>query len=410
MVNMGMEKYRDEFPLLKHWIYLNAADLMIPGKYWLDATREAINFQESGVMEDYKGDVATHPFLTQTFFETINRAAKLIHAKKSEVTNMYRIMTATNLVVNDLIEWEKEDNIVFTDLCYPSMPYIFKHLSRKKGVELRRIENVNGEILMSDLEEKIDDKTKLVCINRTTPFCGFTYNVKEVCKIAHEHNALVYDDSFQALGAIDIDVHKDDVDFLVSGSYKWQCGPEGAGVFYIKEELIDEFDSSFRNYLWGDRPPGTPTFGNQGHDNVKSWDYPMVKNANRFEQGIVVVPSLFGWNATLKFYEKIGIENVERRVRELGGYCIQKLQDIGCKVLTPTEPEKRHGLILYTTGSWEKDSKSFNRMHVSPPFGEKPIKVSLRSMGGIEGIRVSNHFFNTEEDIDKLIEVQKKLM
>lgn len=405
---MNWEKTREEFPFLQHSIYLNAADQMMPGKYWLNAIRECLDLQESGKMEDVPvADVATHPFLTPVFYECIDRASKFIHAKSSEVTNMYRIMTATNLIVNDIIDWKKGDNIVFTDLTYPSMPFIFKHLEPK--VELRRINNVKGEILLSDFEKTIDDNTKLVCICRTTPFCGFTHNVREICKIAHTHNALVFDDAFQALGAIDIDVHRDNVDFLVSGSYKWQCGPEGAGVFYIKEELIETIDSSFRNYIWIDLPGEFP-FSLPNHDNLESWDHPLVKNANRFEQGICTTPILFGWNATLKFYEQLGIKNVENRVRELGTYCIEKLQDIGCKVLTPIEPEKRHGLLVYTTGKWENDIKSFNSIHMDPPPNEKPIKISIRTLGGIEGIRVSTHFFNTKEDIDALIKVQNKLL
>lgn len=406
---MNWEKIRDEFPLLQNWNYLNAADLMVPGRYWIDAIRDCLSFYESGRIEDMPvADIATHPFLTPIFFECIERASKLIHAKKSEVTNMYRVMTATNLVVNNVLEWERGDNVVFTDLTYPSMPFIFKNLSAKKGVQLRRIDNVNGEILLSDFEKTIDDRTKIVCICHTTPFCGFTHDVKEICKIAHEHNALVYDDAFQAVGAIDVDVHRDDVDFLVTGSYKWQCGPEGAGIFYVKEELIDAFNPSFWNYLWIELP-GPPPFGLQDHDNIKSWEYLPLKTASRFDQGVCVTPILFGWNATLKFFEKVGIQNIEKRVREFGGYCVERLNDIGCKVLTPTEPGKRHGLIVYTNGSWERDVETFNKIHVSPPLGEKQIKVSVRSLGGIEGIRVSTHFFNTEEEIDLLIEAQKKI-
>jgi selenocysteine lyase/cysteine desulfurase len=406
---LAFERYRNEFPLLKHWIYLNTADMMIPGKYWMDAVRECLNFYECGRIEDMPvADIATHPFLTPVFSECIRRASKLIHAKESEVTNMYRIMTATNLVVNNLLEWERGDNIVFTDLTYPSMSFIFKNLSERKKVELRRIKQVNGEILLSDFEKNVDDKSKLVCICRTTPFCGFTHDVKEICRIAHEHGALVYDDAFQAVGVIDVDVKKDDVDFLVTGSYKWQCGPEGAGIFYIKEELRDTLDPSYWNYHWIELPGPAP-FGQKGHDNIESWEHPPQKTANRLGQEVCVTPILFGWNATLKFLEKLGIQNVEKRVKELGGYCIERLQDIGCKVLTPTDPEKRHGLIMYTNGNWEKDVETFNRIHLSPSPREKPIKVSVRSLGGIEGIRVSPHFFNTEEDIDLLIEAQKKI-
>jgi selenocysteine lyase/cysteine desulfurase len=135
----------------------------------------------------------------------------------------------------------------------------------------------------------------------------------------------------------------------------------------------------------------------------------LIRSANRFDQNACVGPSLFGWNATLKFLEGLGKKNIERRVRYLGGYLIKELQNIGCKVHTPGDPLKRHGLIVYTTGSYERDLKSLNGI-TCPPSHRKPIKVTYRSQGGVSGIRVCTHFFNTEEDIDQLIKVQKELL
>lgn len=400
---MNLDKIREEFPMLKYWIFLNAGGMMIPGKYWLKAAHEFFDLQEKGRMDS--GDVATHPFLSGRAMHAKEEAAKLIHAGKEEVTNMYRVMTASNMVINDIINWEEGDNVVFTDLAYPSIPFILKNINRSKGVELRRIENHNGKIHMSDLEDNVDDGTRLVCINRTTPFCGFTYDVEEVCKIAHERGALVLDDAFQAVGAIDVDVKRDDVDILLSGSYKWQCGPEGAGIFYIKKRLIDEFECSFRNYLTAQFPGEIP-FNLPGHDNLSSWDYPVRKNADRFDQGACVGEVLFAWDATLKYLNDLGAKNIQKRVRKLGEYLIRKLQDIGCRVFTPIEPTERHGLIVYTTGRRQRDLDSFDAFINQP----KPIKTSIRYLGGVGGIRVCTHFFNTEQDIDRLIEVQKEFV
>jgi len=407
-----LDEVREQFGLLNYWTFLNAADQMIPGKYWLDACREFYNLVEAGRMEDIPtADIATHPFLTTTFFETIERAAQLIHADKEEVLNIYRPMIAANLILYDILDWGKGDNIVFTDLEYPSITYILLDLRKRYSIELRRVKNVEGEILIKDLEKNIDENTKLVVINRTEAFSGFTFdddNVKEISKIAHKHGALVLDDAMQALGAIDINVHEDDVDFVITGSYKWLCGPEGAGFMYIRKNLISKFDPRFRNYLWANIPTGIP-FSLLDHDNLRNWDYPPINNANKFSQDVCSGSALFGWNATLKFYEKIGIKNIDKRVRYLGSYLIKRLEEIGCKVLTPADLKKRHGLIVYTTGSHESDVASFNYFS-APPLGRKPIKVSLRALGGVGGIRVSTHFFNTEEDIDLLINAQKKLL
>jgi selenocysteine lyase/cysteine desulfurase len=402
MVNMDQD-WEQVFPMLKHWVFFDAANQMIPGRFWLDGMKEVLSIYEHAPYGH-----ADHPFLTTAFQDCIKRSARLIHAETSEVTNIYRVMTASNLIINDLIKWNKGDNVVFTDLDYPSLPFIFKGLAESKGVELRRIENVNGEILMSDMDNAIDDKTKLVSLNQTMCWCGFTYDMRAVSDIAHEHGAYVLNDAIQSVGAIDVDVKKDDVDFLLTGTYKWQCGPEGAGIFYMKQDLIEKFEPEFRNYIRIQLPDGIP-FSHKDHDNMSSWDHPFLPNANKFDMGVCVTPVLFGWNETLKFYEKIGIKNIDKKVRSNGDYCVDRLNEIGCKVLTPEDKKNRHGLIMYTTGSYDLDAESYKRFNAEWT-GEKPIKLCHRGIGGVVGIRISNHFFNSKEDIDYLIEAQKKVL
>jgi selenocysteine lyase/cysteine desulfurase len=411
-VNLLEERFdevRAEFDLTNHWIYLNAADQMIPGNYWLKAVRDFYAFQERGRMEDIPvQDIATHPFLTTAYYEAVDASARLIHALPEEVTLAYRPAQVCNLVVNDLLEWHAGDNIVFSDLKYPSFPYIFCGVRDRYGVELRCVRNEVGEVPLEKLAKAIDDRTRLVAIDRTTPFCGFTYDVREVCRLAHAHGAYVLDDAFQAVGAIEVDVHADGVDFLTTGSYKWQCGPEGAGLFYIRKDLIPKFTPRFRNYLAVQMPRGIP-FSLQDHDNLADWDHPQIQTAEKFSLGSVTGASAFGWLATLRFYERLGMENIERRVRHLGQYTVAALREAGLKVVTPTAPERMHGMVTYTTGSHASDLESFQRFS-APPIGKRPIKVSLRSLGGVGGIRISAHFFNTEEEIDELVRRQREIL
>ena len=408
-IDEHLDEVRAEFKLLDHWVYLNAADQMAPGNYWLKAVRDFYNFVEHGRMEDIPAaDIATHPFLLAKWDESIRLSARFINADKDEVTNAYRPAITANLILYNMMEWAEGDNVVITDLSYPSIPYILQDLRRRYGIEIKVVRNVNGEILMEDMEQLVDGNTRMVIVDRTAAFCGFTFDMKEVCRIAHARGALVLDDAMQTLGAVDIDVKDDGVDFLLSGAYKWQCGPEGAGIFYIKRSVMDRIDARYRNYIWADIPGPIP-FADRDHDNLESWSYPPVNNANRFSQDTTIGPSLFGWVATLKFYEKIGIKNVEERVRRLGAYTIDRLQEIGCRVTCPTDPNKRHGLITYTTGDYEKDLTFFQRC-AAPGRCMKPIKISMRTLGGIGNLRISAHFFNTEEEIDYLIDLQKEMM
>lgn len=392
-----IDQIRSQYDILKDNVYFMSAAVGPAGNYWLDAIK---GYLEGLRLGDREQGLRVHMHREQ-FARKGN--AKLINADEDEVTNSYRVMAAANFVINNLVHFEKGDNVVFSDLTYPSITYILLAL-RQKGVELRRIENVNGEVQLSEYEKVIDHKTKLVCVCRTTPWCGFTQNVKKLCEIAHAHNAYVFDDAMQAVGVTEIDVHDDDVDFLASGSYKWQCGPEGAGLLYVRRDLIEKLDAGYSNYLTAQYPDSCPIMGPYGHDNIAHWDYPPANTADKFNLGQCTGEALVGWEATLAFLHGMEIPKIANRVNELGAYLIAQLQEAGCKVLTPVEADKRHGLIVYTNGSLDKDREVAQALSMANP---KPVKVSTCSLGGIEGIRVAANFFNTKADIDALIDAQK---
>jgi cysteine desulfurase / selenocysteine lyase len=392
-----IDQIRSQYDILKYNVYFMSAAIGPAGHYWLNPVKDYFEGLRLGHRE---------PGLTvhrnrERFARQGN--AKLIQADEDEVTNSYRVMAAANFVINNLVQFEKGDNVVFSDLTYPSISYILLGL-RQRGVELRRIENINGEVPLSEFEKVVDHNTKLVCVCRTTPWCGFTQNVKKLCEIAHAHNAYVFDDAMQAVGVTEIDVHDDDVDFLVSGSYKWQCGPEGAGLLYVRRDLIERLDGGYSNYLSAQYPGTCPILGVDGHDNISHWDYPPANTADKYNLGQCTGEALLGWEATLVFLHGLGIANIASRVSELGGYLIAQLEQAGCKVLTPVDVNKRHGLIVYTNGSLDKDREVTEALTMANP---KPIRVSTCSLGGIEGIRVATNFFNTKEDIDTLVAAQK---
>lgn len=407
-IDHDLEQIRAQFELLDHWIYLNAADQMIPGRYWLAAARRFYDFVEAGRMEDIpNADIATHPFLSRAWAESIELGARFINAEVDEVTNSYRPTVTANLIFYNMFDWRAGDNVVVTDLSYPGYVYILQDIRRRFGVELRVVRHVGGVFHLEDLDAAIDDRTRLVVVDRTAAFSGFTFDMAAVSRIAHARGALVLDDAFQAFGAIAIDVKADDVDMLMAGAYKWACGPEGAGLFYVKRELIERIDPRYRNYVWADLPGAIP-FGAPGHDNIDSWAYPPVRTANRFSQDSVIGPALFGWIATLKFYHRIGIANVEDRVRRLGTYAIERLREVGCTVHTPSDPAARHGLIVYTTGDDERDRAFFARC-AAPGRCERPIKLSFRAQAGLGNLRIATHFFTRQDEIDALVSLHQRM-
>ncbi len=384
---MDISKVRKDFPVLETQAYLNSAatgPLLSHVKEavvgWWDA-REGLQYVD---LPNARGEVAN-----------------LIHCDEKSVALVHRASQGVNIVAG-LVQPRKGDNIVLTDLSYPSSVYPWVGY---QGVEIRRISNRDGVIDLSDFEEVIDDETKIVCLNRVEWTSGLRHDVKAITETAHDHGALVLDDAFQAVGAVDVDVSKEDVDFLVFGGEKWMCSSGRAAALYVNPRHVEEYEPSYRfywrvyeNFQWSYAPWDKPV-----HDNIESWSGPLVKTAERFDPGCVGEDAQCGFHASLKYFNELGIDGIEKRVLGLSEYLIDGLKDLGLKVNTPHEKEKRAGIVTYTMDRYDDNAASYEAMK------KEGVMVAHRYTGGVGGIRVSPHFFNTEEEIDRVLGIQKNI-
>lgn len=382
---MDFSETRKDFPILEKQVYLNSAatgPLLTPVK-------EAVVGWWNGREEAQYVDLP----------DPRKPAAKLIHCGMDDLALVHRASQGINIVAG-LVNPGKGEKIVITDLSYPSSVYPWVG----KGAEIKRIPNTDGYIEVADFEKAIDDQTTIVCLNRVEWTSGQRHDVKAITEIAHEHGALVVDDAFQAIGAVDVDVKDDDVDFLVFGGEKWLCSAGRAAVLYVKPELVETYDPKYRFYwrVYKDFQWSYAPWDNPIHDNIESWNGPLVKTAERFDPGCVGEDAQCGFDASLKYFNEHGIQKIEKKVLSLSQYLIESLNDIGVKVNTPSKPRERAGIITYTFENLEANAASYDALK------KKGINVAHRYTGGIGGIRVSPHFFNTFEEIDKLIEVQQK--
>jgi selenocysteine lyase/cysteine desulfurase len=387
-VDKEIVKLRDEFPILKYKTYLNSAAHGPALRRVHDAVQDWWRFR---MCEDGS------PRMPEPKAE----AARLIGADPDEVCWVTRVSQGLNTVAS-MSKLKKGENVVVTDLAYPSNVFVWLPY-KAKGVEIRRIAHHDGRIELSDFEKAVDDRTRVVCISRVEWTSGLKYDMDAISEVAHDHGAVVVDDAYQAVGPTEVDVHADGVDFLTFGSEKWLCCPTMAGVLYVKRGLIDEYDPSYRFYMTVDdiakiKQPWLYA----DHDNLTSYEKPLLRTAEKFDSGCVSEEALWGFNACLGFWNGLDRGQVERRVKRLSGYLIDRLRNLGVKVNTPLEPEKRAGLVTYTTGRYEVNQRSVSAL------ASAGIIVAHRYAGGVGGVRVSTNVFNTEEEIDRLLEVQGK--
>jgi len=311
--------------------------------------------------------------------------AKLIGAHPKEVAFVENTSVGLNIVAN-MLNYPRGSKIVTTDLEYPSAVYPW--LRKRLGVKVHYAKNVKGKILLDDMEKAVDDKTVAVVVSHVEYTNGFRHNLKVLSEIAHEHDAYLVVDAIQSVGTMPIDAKRDDIDFLAISCYKWLLSPPGAGYLYVKDELIEKFE-----------PPlvGWASVNQDIFETTDMWDIyemPLAKTASRFEVGTPSFLSFTAANTAMKMILDFGVEKIQERILHLTDHLIERVKDLGFKLQTPEEKHHRSGIVNFKI---DQPQKTVDKLR------KKGIVVSARA----NGIRVSPHFYNTEEEIDKLVEETK---
>lgn len=371
----NIEKIREQFPVTKSKVFLNHAAMSPIPKAVADAMHKFVD-ESSNFSFDLKEleDRGKPDF------------ARLINAKSGEIALVENTSVGMNIAAN-VLNAPNGSKIVTTDLEYPSVTYPF--LRKSLGLRVHYVKNVNGKILLEDVEKAVDDKTAAVAISQVEYVNGFRHDLRPIGEIAHEHGAYLIVDAIQACGAIPVDVKRDNIDFLATACYKWLLSPLGAGYLYVREELIEKSE-----------PPyvGWASVKQETFNTTEFWDIwnpQYSQTATRFEVGSSSTISFLGAKEAIKLLLSAGIENIERRILKLTDRLIDSLEELGFKLQTPTEKQYRSGIINF---------KIDNPQKIVGKLEKTGIVVSARA----NGIRVSPHFYNTEEEIDKFTEEIKK--
>jgi len=371
----NMAKIREQFPVTRSKAFLNHAAMSPPPKPVADAVRRCVDdFSNFGTTSIEWND-GGKPFF-----------AKLIGAKPEEIALVENTSVGLNIAAN-VLQYPHGSKIVTTDLEYPSVVYPW--LRKSLGVKVHYVKNVNGKILLEDVEKAVDDKTVAVAVSHVEYVNGFRHDLRALSKIAHEHDAYLIVDAIQSAGAMPIDVKRDDVDFLTTACYKWLLSPPGAGYLFVKKELIEKFEPPFVG--WASVKP-------EIFETVEFWDIWSLKlseTASRFEVGSPSFTSFIGSTEALKLLLDFGIENIQKRILKLTDRLIESVNDLGLKLQTPVESQYRSGIVNFRIDKPKE---------LAEALGKKGIVISARA----NGLRISPHFYNTEEDTDKLMDEVKK--
>lgn len=360
---------RAKFPITKSKVFLNhSAYSPLP--------QPAVD-----VMQQYNEDLCRYEIDESKYSLGQEQFAKLIDADKREVALVPNTSTGLNIAAN-MLDYPKGANVVTTDMEYPSVVYPW--LKPSLRVEVRYAKNKDGRILVGDLEKLVDDNTVAVAVSHVEYVNGFRHDLRALAETAHQHGAYFVVDAIQSLGAMPVNVKRDDVDFLTASCYKWMLGPAGAGYLYVRKELVERFEPPFIG--WASVKP-------EVFDTVEFWDIwrlQLSNTASRFEVGSPSFISFVGAAASIQLLLDVGIDSISKRVLRLTRLLLDSVKNPGHRLTTPEDDDCRSGIVHFLDNRAQEKKEKLKT---------KGIIVSARA----NGLRVAPHFYNTEEEIERLV-------
>jgi len=365
------ETFRQQVPITNEYAYLNHAAISpTPLPVLYESLRYLLDISRFGTIPVNQEE-------NDDFFHMREKVARLINASPNEISFIPNTSFGINVVAHG-IDLKEGDEVISDNLEFPAVTFPFFKLT-KKGVNVKlvkpKIESFEDDVLSA-----VTSKTRLIAISHVSFNTGVKVDLKRISKEAKSVGAYTLIDIIQSAGATKIDVKDSDIDFAVAGGYKWLMSPQGSGFMYVKEGLLED-------------PPFYGWKSSSTYLEFNAENFELEKGPRRFEIGTIDV----GANLALAKACEILSQNMEEisfRVSELSSFTIRYAKEKGFDVITPED--KKAGIVIVKV----KDPKT-----VVNELLKRKIIVSPRGIG----IRISTHFYNTEEEIIRTIDEIKKI-
>ncbi len=374
---MDWDALREEFPITRNYNFQNHAAVGPLSRRAAEAIRQyATHAEENSYL---RGDFHKHVDRVRAL------AASLINANPDEVTFTKNTSEGISFVANGLT-WQSGDNVVTSNVEFPANMYPWQAL-REHGVEVRMVLEEDGRVPLERLIELIDSRTRVVAISSVQFASGFRTDLASLGEYCQSKGVLLCVDVIQSLGAFPIDVKAMNIDFLAADGHKWLCAPEGVGLFYVHKEL--------QGHL---RPTTIGWASMKDPFNFCKYQFEFADSARRYDSGTYNLPGVFGLGGTLELIQEIGIENIAQRLIELTNHLTEGVREKGYRVLSSRVPSEASGIVAFFSDLHDHEQI---QQHLQ---AEHRIVIAVRC----GRLRASPYCYNTEREIDQLIDALPK--
>ena len=378
---MDVTRLRQEIPATQRVIYLNTGWSGPSPRVVLSRVKEELDF------ENEEGPTAPRVLQRRHPLEEEARrsVAFLLGASPDEIALSQNTTEGINIVLNGMT-WRRGDEIVSTNLEHSSGIIPCYYLSKRSRVRVRIVDLVGVEspsLVLQRIEAAISPRTRLILLSHIMYMNGLCLPLKEIQVLARERHIPVLVDAAQSVGQMPLDMKDLGCDFYAVPGHKWVLGPDGTGALYIRRELIPQIQP----FKVGHH--ATTSYDLQGH-----WT-PDTQSIKKFELTTTSGPLLAGMTAAVDFLKDIGLGAVQDRVRSLSNLAVERLTLL--PRVTVTSP--RHSQLASGLVSFSLDGASPQAV-VAHLW--KKGRIVTRWVEHPPGVRLSLHFFNTEEEVEAM--------
>jgi selenocysteine lyase/cysteine desulfurase len=363
---------RGEFPIFETATYLNSCSQGALSLRVRDAVQEWLaGWDENGAEWDYW--VARN----EAFRTAV---AGLLHAEADDVGVTTSVSQGVSALLSAIRLDGERNRIVISEYEFPTVGQI-AHAQELRGAEVVHVRpDDDGSIPVERFAEAIDERTALVCCTTLSYRSGHRHDVPAIAEVAHSRGAIVLADSYQACGAVELDVRSLGADVVTGGTVKYLLGTAGLGFMGVRRSLSETL-----------LPTQTGWFADEDIFAMSIADYSPHRSARRFDSGTPPVPALYAGVAGVSLVAEAGVPAIEVHVRGLVERLLDGLDVLGAAVATPRDPALRGPLVCVR--STDVDA-------LVAALAAERIVVSSRE----DKLRVALHLYNVDEDVDALLD------
>jgi selenocysteine lyase/cysteine desulfurase len=312
-------------------------------------------------------------------------AGKFINANADEICFIKNTSEGLSFVANG-INWQSGDNVVISNVEFPANVFCWQAL-RSRGVEVRMVFEEAGRIPTESVMKAVNNRTRVVSISSVQYSSGFRADLAALGEFCQAKGVLLCVDAIQSLGAFPIDVKRMGIDFLAADGHKWLCGPEGAGVFYVRKEVQGYLKPTCVGWLCMKNA--------LDFDGVK---FEFQDSAKRYDSGAYNLLGIHALGGALDLWMSIGFEAIAARLLLLTDLLVDGVKAKGYQVVSSRARGEASGIVAFS--SEVHDAEKIQK-HLQ---AEHRVVIAVRS----GRLRASPHVYNSEREIKQLIDLLPK--